>query len=115
MGVASRIAQTDPIFGRISRAVPRSIEANLREDIISDVYLEIREGRLHPRDIATQAKRFITAGYACWANPWGALSLNVGIGREDDDEDHVQSIEDASSLAAFDRVSFRWEELSFLD
>ena len=114
MGIASRIAQRDPVFGRISRAVPRSIEPALRDDIISDVYLEIREGKLHPRDIAAEARRFITAGYAAWANAWGALSLNA-LQDNDDGPSFLESIVDESSIAAFDLVGFRWEELHLPD
>ena len=103
------IARHDPIFKRICQAVPQSVDASLREDIISDIYLEIREGRLHPRDIEVQARRFINAGFATWANPWG----QPGFKRQDHAKDacryFTERIEDESALAAFDQVVFENE------
>lgn len=105
----SLLAQRDPIFKRIWQAVPRSVDAALREDIISDIYLEIREGNLHPRDIELQARRFISAGFAAWANPWGELSLSCNRRGDEAGEDFTERIEDEGALAAFDRVRFRRE------
>lgn len=100
------IAQRDPVFRRIWHAVPRSVDAALRDDIISEIYLAIREGRLHPRDIDAQAKRFISAGFAAWANPWGDLSFSMGKSGKNSGEDFTEAIEDEEALEAFDRVTF---------
>jgi len=103
------LAQRDPIFKRIWQAVPRNVDPALREDIVSDIYLEIREGKLHPRDIERQARRFVAAGFATWANPWGALSLSSARRNDDDREDFTERIVDEDALAAFERIGFRRE------
>ena len=102
------IAQRDPIYGMIWRAMPRGVDPMLREDIMSDIYLGIREGRLHPRDIATMAKVYISAGYAAFANRWGAVSIDAVMPGTDDLR-LVDMIEDPQALEAFDRIEGRYE------
>ncbi|AHE55883.1 hypothetical protein [Sphingomonas sanxanigenens] len=102
------IAQRDPIYGMIWRAVPRSVDPMLREDIMSDIYLGIREGRLHPCEIATMAKVYISAGYAAFANRWGAVSLDAAMPGTDDLR-IIDTIEDPQALEAFDRIEGRYE------
>lgn len=108
MTTAARLAQRDPIFGRISRAVPRNVDPLLREDIMSDIYLAIREGVLTPREIEDMASRFIGAAFAAWANRWGPLSLDVRAG-DGDAPTFAELIEDERALAAFDRITFHHE------
>lgn len=103
---AANIARRDPIFGRIWRAIPGSVDPILREDIVSEVYLAIREGRLHPREIEAMAGRFIGAAFAAWANRWGALSLDVRSGEGEGAPTFAELVEDESALAAFDHIHF---------
>lgn len=104
------LAQRDPIFARISRAVPRSVDPMLREDVLSDIYLAIREGVLHPRDVEAAARKFIGAAFAAWANRWGNLSLDVAASAVGNGPTFADLIEDEHALAAFDRVVFHKEE-----
>ena len=106
MTSAARLARVDPIYGSISRAVPRGVDPLLREDIMSDIYLAIREGELHPRDIRAAAHRFVGSAYRCFANKWGAVSLDALTG-DDDTLRLVDLIEDPAALAAFDNIEFR--------
>jgi hypothetical protein len=103
------LACRDPIYGRIARAVPRTVDPILRDDIVSDVYLAIREGRLHPREIEAAATKFISAAFAAWANRWGALSLDALIGDGADGPSFIELVEDEAALAAFDRIGFQRE------
>lgn len=105
MTAAARLALSDPIYGRIARFVPRGVDQNLREDIISDVYLAIREGRLHPRNIEAEARRFINAAFGAFANRWGALSLDALIA--DEGATFLDMLPDPAALEAFERIEFR--------
>jgi hypothetical protein len=107
---AAQLALKDPIFGRIARAVPRGVDPMLRDDIMSDVYLAIREGRVHPREIEQVAKQFISAAFAAFSNRWGAISLDATIG-DGSTATFLDALEDERALAAFDRVRLSSEEI----
>ena len=105
MTTAARLAHADPIYGRIWRAIPRTVEPMLREDIMSDLYLAIREGRLHPRNIEAEAKQFVTAAYSVFANRFRYISLDAPRG-EDGEITLLDTLADQGALLAFDRIEF---------
>ena len=96
------------LMARIRRAVPASISAGLRDDIIGELALACIEGTLSIDLVERQAPRFVSAGYAAWANAFKFTSLDTPIG-PDDERTRGETIEDEQALAAFERVGFGWE------
>ena len=103
MTTSAQVAHADPIYGRIWRAIPRSVEPMLREDIMSDVYLAIREGALHPRNIEAEAKRFVSQAYAVFANRFRDISIDAPRG-EDSNMTLGDTLVDPQALQAFERI-----------
>lgn len=110
MTASAVLACRDPIFGRISRAVPRSVDPVMRDDILSSMYLAIRLGILTPADIEAMAGRFISAAFAAWSNRWGTMSLDARINDIEGAPTFAELVEDEQALGAFDRITFRHEE-----
>ncbi|WP_324748815.1 hypothetical protein SH591_08840 [Sphingomonas sp. LY54] len=73
---------TDPLYARISAAVPRGIDCTLRDDMISQAYLEVLEGRIKEDQLADGVKKVRGRIFQAFANPWGNLSLDVARGNE---------------------------------
>jgi transposase len=73
---------TDPLYARISAAVPRAIDGTLRDDMISQAYLEVLEGRIKEDQLADGVKKVRGRIFQAFANPWGNLSLDVTCGDE---------------------------------
>jgi hypothetical protein len=67
----------DPIYARISAEVPCSIDAALRDDMISEAYLDILEGRLDYAHLEAGMKRVRNRVYAAHASRWGPVSLDA--------------------------------------
>jgi len=103
MNMIAMIAAIDPIYGRIARVVPRTIDPMLREDILSDVYLAIREGALHPRDIEGRSGKFVSAAFKAFRSHWGDISLDAPRG-SDSDLTLMDTLVDDQALEAFDRI-----------
>jgi len=73
---------SDPLYAAIAAAVPRAIDPALRDDMISQAYLEVLEGRLTKDQLVEGVKKVRSRIFQAFANPWGNLSLDAAI--EDD-------------------------------
>lgn len=73
---------SDPLYAEISAAVPRAIDPALRDDMISQAYLEVLEGRLTKDRLAAGVKKVRGRIFQAFANPWGNLSLDAVLGDE---------------------------------
>lgn len=93
----------DALYARIASAVPRWVTDVTRDDIISEMYVAIREGTLREDDIEANAQRFATKAVAMWESKFGPRSLDVPL-FEDGNTTLGDTIPDASALAAFDRI-----------
>lgn len=64
IGVALRRSLlVDPLYSIIAKAVPVTLPRDVRDDIVSALYLEVLEGRITPSEAATNVKAFISAHY----------------------------------------------------
>lgn len=85
-GVASTIQRPqsldprkDPLFDRIARHVPLSLDKSLRDDAIGSLYLMYLEGDLSEDDLPAKARKVVSNLFNSFANRWGNLSLDVPI------------------------------------
>ena len=71
--------RADPLYDQISKAIPREIGPALRNDMISDTYMEVLEGRLALGDIQKGANASKRRVFSQYANRWGDISLDAPI------------------------------------
>lgn len=94
----------DPLYAEIAQAVPRGIDRALRDDMISQAYLEVLEGRLDPKRLREGMRKVRGRVFSAFANPWGNLSIDAPT-REDGSGSWVENIPDERALQAFDAVA----------
>lgn len=70
---------SDPLYARIASAVPRWVTDATRDDIISEMYVAIREGTLREDDIEANAQRFASKVAAMWESKFGPRSLDIPL------------------------------------
>lgn len=95
--------RADPIYDAISQLVSRRIDPSLRDDIISEAYVEYLYGRLKQNNLIAGVKRIQGRMFATFANPWGDLSLDAAMS-EGGDATWIERIEDPQALEAFERI-----------
>jgi hypothetical protein len=66
------------IFTLIRAAVPGSLPAQIRDDVIGAMGLELVEGKLRPADIRKRVREFVTAQYRQFSK-FGPLSLDARL------------------------------------
>ncbi|PXA96962.1 hypothetical protein DMC47_16160 [Nostoc sp. 3335mG] len=76
----------------------------MRDDIISEAYVEYLHGRLKQNNLTAGVKRIQGRMFAAFANPWGDLSLDAAMSDEGD-ATWIERIEDPQALEAFERIS----------
>jgi len=67
---------SDALYARIASAVPAWLSPALRDDVISEMYVAVIEGRLAERDVKTNAGRFAKAALAQFESKFGPRSLD---------------------------------------
>ena len=70
---------TDPIYAAAEKAVPRTYPKEVRDDVISSIFLAVIEGEINARDIPTKAKQFVSA-YWRGRPEFHALSFDAPVG-----------------------------------
>jgi hypothetical protein len=66
------------IFTLIRAAVPVTLPAQIRDDVIGAMALEIVEGKLPPADILRRVREYITAEFRRFSK-FGAISLDAHL------------------------------------
>lgn len=66
----------DALYARIASVVPRWLSPALYDDVISEMYVAVIEGRLAERDVKTNAGRFANAALAQFESKFGPRSLD---------------------------------------
>ncbi|MEG3176156.1 hypothetical protein U1872_07950 [Sphingomonas sp. RB3P16] len=94
----------DPLYAEIAKSVSRRIDPALRDDMISQAYLEVLEGRLDPKHLREGMRKVRGRVFSAFANPWGNLSIDAPT-REDGTGSWVENIPDERALQAFDAVA----------
>lgn len=73
----------NPLYAHIFQSVGQSIAPDLRDDVVSEMWLAVAEGRLSPDQIPRQAARFRNQTMANYASRFGLRSLDEEIGDGD--------------------------------
>lgn len=81
---APAIALRDPavvarVMERIDIAVPRYLQRDHRDDVISDMTTAWLERRLRADDVEARTKEFVNARFKSDHNKWGDISLDVPL------------------------------------
>lgn len=95
------VATHDLLYAKLSAAVPRRIAPELRDDIISEMYVAALECPDAVELIVASARRYINAAIGAWASPYGPRSLDAAIW-DDGDARLIDRIADPGALEAFD-------------
>ena len=66
------------IFSAIRSAVPATLPAQVRDDVIGKMALEIVEGKLRPADIRRRVREYVTAQYRQFSK-FGPVSLDARL------------------------------------
>lgn len=102
---------SDPLYARISAAVPRWLTPATRDDVISEMYIAICDGTLREDDIEARAKRFASVAAAQFESRYGPISIDMP--RWDQGGTTIgECIPDPQALAAFNHM---FEQERFLD
>ncbi|MEG3178167.1 hypothetical protein U1872_18145 [Sphingomonas sp. RB3P16] len=94
----------DPLYAEIAKSVSRRIDPALRDDMISQAYLEVLEGRLDPQHLREGMRKVRGRVFSAFANPWGNMSIDAPT-REDGSGSWVENIPDERALQAFDEIA----------
>lgn len=83
---AVRVATLDPdgVFAAVSRAVPKHIDPQVREEVIQDLALAVLSGEVALSAIASECSRFVKDTQKNYPTRWGPLSLDQPLGNGDD-------------------------------
>ena len=96
--------KSDPTYAAIAKLVSRRIDDALRDDIISESYVEFVQGRIKKDALREGVKLVQRRVFAAFANPWGDLSLDVSpLG--DDGPTWADRIVDEKALEAFEAIA----------
>lgn len=91
------------IMSRIEAAVPKGLEAALRDDVKGELYLAVLEGRIEVEQIKAAVRSFVSRGLKQWQNAFGPRSLDAPLG-SNDSRTAGELIEDQVALAQFDEI-----------
>lgn len=72
-------AAVDPLYSAADKAVPRTYSKDVRDDVISSIFLAVIEGEIDAREIPTKAKQFVSA-YWRGRPEFHALSFDAPVG-----------------------------------
>ena len=74
--VASEAAE---IMAELRHATRRMADQTLRDDVISEMFLDLMEGRLLRDRITAEAKSYCSRAVGQWQSAWGAVSLDEDL------------------------------------
>jgi transcriptional regulator with XRE-family HTH domain len=97
-------ATKDPqlLYARIVKAVGKGVAPDIAADAVSDLYMDLLEGKLQPSEIETAARKYKGRVLDRYASRFGPRSLDEEIG--EDGFSLAEMVEDRSALDAFDAV-----------
>jgi hypothetical protein len=73
----SLVRAGEDIFDRISLLVPQNLAGDMRDDLIQNIWMAVREGRLLPNDIVGRIDSYVRREYRDNHNAWGPRSLDA--------------------------------------
>lgn len=99
-----RLTEDACITSRIEAAVPKSLERHLRDEVVQEVWLAIRQGEITLDEIEAETRRYIGRAFAKWANRYGPRSLDAML-FEDGDGTLLDFIGDETALERADAIT----------
>jgi hypothetical protein len=108
LAVRARIArgkalQREDIMGMIEAAVPRRIDAMLRDDVVGEIFLAVMEGRIEVEQIKAAVRSFVAKGIAQWQSAYGPRSLDQKL-FADGSRTLGDMLEDETTTAQIDQL-----------
>ncbi len=108
LAVRARIArgkalQREDIMGMIEAAVPRRIDAMLRDDVVGEIFLAVIEGRIEVEQIKAAVRSFVAKGIAQWQSAYGPRSLDQKL-FADGSRTLGDMLEDETTTAQIDQL-----------
>lgn len=95
---------SNPLYAQIAEAVGRKIAPDLKDDVISDMWLAIAEGRLSEEQVAEVAARYRSKTIGLYASRFGPRSLDEDIGGEGDGFRMIDLIRDDRSTSWLEKM-----------
>lgn len=95
---------SNPLYAQIAEAVGRAIAPDLRDDVISDMWLAIAEGRLSEEQVAVAAAQYRGKTIGLYASRFGPRSLDEDIGGEGDGFRMLDLIRDDRSASWLEKM-----------
>lgn len=76
---------SDDLYAVIREHVGYTLSADVRDDVISELYVAVLAGDVDPSQLATVARRYMSREIAKWQSRYGHLSLNQPAGEHSED------------------------------
>lgn len=95
--------QGEAIMAQIQAAVPKRIDAMVRDDIVGEIFLAVMEGRIEAEQIAAAVRSFISKGLRDWQSAYGPRSLDQKL-FGDSDRTVGDLIEDETTTGQIDQL-----------
>ncbi len=96
-----RGSQGEALMTRIRSAVSSRLDPVLRDDVVSEIYLAVIEGRVEVEQIGAVARSFINRGLREWQPMYGPASLDEAAG-PDDTRTRGDRIADTTTMSLID-------------
>jgi DNA-binding CsgD family transcriptional regulator len=98
-----RPALRDPLYAAIDGKLPRGLPADLRDEIVSDMYIFALERRMTAEQVCSRTRRFVNRAYSKWASKFGPLSLDQKL-IDDAELTRLDLLADPTAFDAFNRL-----------
>jgi hypothetical protein len=89
------------LFARVRHALRHMTDPQLKDDAMSEMFLDLSTGKLKADEIVAKARSYSGAAIAEWQSRYGARSLDE-VRFKEGDTTVLDTIEDESALEAFD-------------
>ncbi len=90
-------------MAQIQAAVPKRIDAMVRDDIVGEIFLAVMEGRIEAEQITAAVRSFISKGLRDWQSAYGPRSLDQKL-FGDSDRTLGDLIEDETTTGQIDQL-----------
>lgn len=94
--------QGEAIMAQIQAAVPKRIDAMVRDDIVGEIFLAVMDGRIEAEQITAAVRSFINKGFRDWQSAYGPRSLDQKL-FDDSDRTLGDLLEDETTTAQIDQ------------
>lgn len=108
LAIRARIARGGGLHGaalmtKIRATVSRRIDPVLRDDVVSEIYLAVIEGRVEAEQVCAVVKSFVSRGMAQWQSAYGSRSLDQKL-HDDGGRTLGDLLDDRTALTGIDAI-----------